>query len=381
MVNDFDSIFTFFGNENFNIKPKSQIGDSWLYNSIDSAKVIAIELRMFDTILDSVKLILINQFDTLIIAKNMGIVHFYDPLRSKNYNQIGIQNIYGTQNLNFWDIYNFNVGDIFQYQIGHGHSDGPYTAQYEQHTILDKEIGIDYYQYKIYRQVRDNLAFPNPYFYTDTQTITYLHYECLLEVNTGSWASFEHIVETFHPFVITRFYETDTLNQLILSYDANHRISSELINATCLNVYQDTLGIEDGNCFWFNIQYQAGLGKIIDKALYFETSFQKKLIGYDKGNGPTGDFQSLSFFTSNREIVGIDQLISISPNPASEKLQIELKSSPVELTIFNTLGKHVLNKQITESGILFIDEIPPGLYFVEACTTGNACGMQKIIFK
>lgn len=380
MVNDFDSVFTFYGNESFTIKAKASLGETWLFSAQASAEVIALEQRMFDTILDSVKLILINQLDTLILAKNMGIVHFYDPVRNKNYNQIGIEQIYGIQNLSFWDIYNFNVGDVFQYHTGYGHSDGPYLIEYEQRTILEKEIGIDYYQYKIFRQVRDNLAYPFPYFYTDTQTITYFQEEYLLGLNTGSWDSFEHFIYADPPFVITRFYSTDTLNQLVLSFDAQHRISSELINGCCLYVYQDTLGNASVGGFNLNIQYQSNLGKIFDEAMHFETTYIEKLIGYDKGNGPVGEFKPISFFTTNIELVEINQLLNIYPNPSSGKLQIELKSSPVQLTIFNTLGKHVLNKQITESTTLYLNEIPAGLYFMEACTLENACGVKKLIF-
>jgi hypothetical protein len=113
MLNDNDSIFTFVGRETFVLKPLLQPGESWLYNNIDSAKINSVEERLFDGINDSVKVVTINNSDTLILSKSFGIIEFPEKLRSNQHRQIGIEDVYGEQEIDFWDIYNFNVGDIF----------------------------------------------------------------------------------------------------------------------------------------------------------------------------------------------------------------------------------------------------------------------------
>jgi hypothetical protein len=380
MLNDNDSIFTFVGRETFVLKPLLQPGESWLYNNIDSAKINSVEERLFDGINDSVKVVTINNSDTLILSKSFGIIEFPEKLRSNQHRQIGIEDVYGEQEIDFWDIYNFNVGDIFQYHYSHSHSDGPYDIEYYQITILDKEIGIDYYQYEVNKKSHDVLVGTYSDFNT---TLTFNETNNLLYNHTGSWFPEQNNIAP-NPSILSKFHQRINQSEIQVKFDAKARVHSNIISNSwdCLSLVNDSLVYSNSSGCEVDIIYVPGLGNTKFYEHSFETSKSLTLTAHNIGNGNVGDFKPTSYYTSTKELMEINEIISFSPNPSNGVLQIELKqNAEVYLQLYNVLGQLILDKSIKHNSTLSIKNISPGVYLIHACTMNNECGVSRLIIK
>ena len=105
------------------IIPTSTVTQTWRFDSIynfDAACVSAASLTVFGQS-DSVKTIIVNGTDTLLLSKNFGILQFPEPYtKNKYYRLAGIENknsydqtaLYGEKVPNAWDFYSYSVGDI-----------------------------------------------------------------------------------------------------------------------------------------------------------------------------------------------------------------------------------------------------------------------------
>ena len=78
--------------------------------------------------------------------------------------------------------------------------------------------------------------------------------------------------------------------------------------------------------------------------------------------------------------------VNIYPNPAENLLNVELKTDsnyPVTITLFNSIGESVLNKQIECSGkeTLNLSSFSKGIYLVRVEAENNASYTQTIIIR
>ena len=109
------------------------------------------------------------------------------------------------------------------------------------------------------------------------------------------------------------------------------------------------------------------------------------LFAYDKAGNITQHTIQFVNSTGINEIFGLDDLISIFPNPASDKFVINFNNSKenFSLVILNIIGQVILSKKInTASNTEQVDLSgqPAGVYFVKLQTTDNTV-VKKIIKK
>ncbi|MFT5306731.1 MAG: hypothetical protein ACI89M_002257, partial [Chitinophagales bacterium] len=384
LISNFDTSYTYYGEDTFVLKPLKNLGENWMFNSNKVATVVGLEERVFDSQIDSVKLITIGNLDTLILSKSFGIIEFPDLKRDKQYIQLGIDETYGTQNISFEEIYNYEIGDVFQYVESYANPDDNYKW-YFKITILDKQQITNYFIYDIFlEERRENGENGNisPYTASSFTTTSITNTDFLLQLQTGSWASFFNTSSVSDPLLVSSYYYKDSLNMLVKAFDSKFRISSELLAVDCITLSGDSVGRHDGNCFDHIVEYQVGLGKIRDLLSYFETGHSTILIGYDKGFGVVGKIYEDDFYTSNNDVLDAKELISIYPNPAKEMLYFELTNpSLLSIQILNPLGELVLEKEISENQSISIENFASGLYFVQTCTKENICAINKLIIR
>jgi hypothetical protein len=78
-----------------------------------------------------------------------------------------------------------------------------------------------------------------------------------------------------------------------------------------------------------------------------------------------------SFLQYNCSVIGVDEMdenegLSVFPNPATEKIIIEIKSVSGEgaIEVYNNLGVLIKLYKIYSSGVIDVADLPPGLYFI-----------------
>lgn len=154
------------------IKPHCQVGQNWLFDSINNvtATCIAKLLQQTFGVADSVKHIVIGATDTLKLSKKFGILQF-PQLYSKNnyYRLVGIEDanrydstaLFGEKVPNAWDFYNFDPGDKFCITSSFYYKN--YSGCTEANlTIHKKQIVSDAYNYDAY-YIRTPTCYPRYY--------------------------------------------------------------------------------------------------------------------------------------------------------------------------------------------------------------------------
>ncbi|WP_179336567.1 DUF7619 domain-containing protein [Winogradskyella ludwigii] len=172
-------------------------------------------------------------------------------------------------------------------------------------------------------------------------------------------ASTFQMLRSSHDYVVTR-----TANNLEWNFD-NINLPAEQNDA------------EGSNGFvYFKIKPNAGyaIGDVIENSASIYFDFNAPII--------TNTFQTE--FIETLSVNGFDSnSFSLFPNPAKEKVTIQLASSNFEtgsVNIYNIQGKIILNdiKLETNASTIDISSLESGLYFVEL-TIGNTATVQKLI--
>ncbi len=136
-----NGLVTFMGNKDFTLNVTAGAGASWIFDTLRGSVATVLVVK-YDTIFgqhDSLKVIGVSNYDTLVLSKQYGLISFRDSSSSQIYSLKGIQ----SRNLGYHvpeygNIYNFNIGDVFEYRKH-------YTA-YEYSTGVDES---DYLHWKL----------------------------------------------------------------------------------------------------------------------------------------------------------------------------------------------------------------------------------------
>lgn len=207
------------------INGNCSIGESWLFDSISNKTAIcdtAFLMNIFGNT-DSVKRILINLTDTILLSKNYGLVSFPDfALSPSYYKLVGLQNSnLGLRVPTSIDFCNFNIGDEFEY---YSHSTStttiahPYqvttisTSTYSRYIIQSKVITSDSITYQIFGKRRVNGTIDSAwsstlvYHLNDSNEVTNSYYN---QYHLGLWTVFLNSVK---PDVSGKYYEKTTYN-------------------------------------------------------------------------------------------------------------------------------------------------------------------------
>jgi len=100
--------------------------------------------------------------------------------------------------------------------------------------------------------------------------------------------------------------------------------------------------------------------------------YRLKQFDYD-GRSALSEIRQVSFDASSTRI-------SISPNPASDFIQIQSVESSLSVQVYNTVGKLLLEDDLSADNILSVDALPAGAYVIRVLNeTGEVLTTQKII--
>jgi len=75
-----------------------------------------------------------------------------------------------------------------------------------------------------------------------------------------------------------------------------------------------------------------------------------------------------------------NNLVEIFPNPTNETIYIEFKElgyKNIKIQLINTLGQVLM--EANQKNILYIKDLPNGIYFVNIFSTNNLIVVKKII--
>lgn len=368
MLNENDSVYTFYGRDTFILKPLKNIGENWQYSNSKVASIINITTQNFGSTTDSIKIIWLGNTDTLVLSKNYGIVNFQDFVKEKTYKQCGIDNVYGNENLYYDDIFDFNVGDIFQYKES-SLSYGSQSRNYRREKILNYTV------------------------FQDTITIT-------KEVFSKNWNSIYGLEET----VIS----IDTVNYSYTSFDIDYRhiagqfIGNEIINKVVYDtiygtemknyipffeqidsnkyIPYDPYSITNAGYFKTTTHYAKGFGRIIQQGETLDYSYEERLIGYYKGIDTVGTIYNDDFYTSIKDVALENMGVSFYPNPTKNQLFIVNKENQeLYISLSNTLGQEVYNANINENHSINTQYFNKGIYILKVCTKQGICGTDKVM--
>ncbi|MEZ4977926.1 MAG: T9SS type A sorting domain-containing protein [Chitinophagales bacterium] len=384
MLNSFDTSYSFYGRDTFTIKTNASLGASWAYGSGRTATVIGEGVQSFDAQVDSIKTIWLGGGDTLVLAKEHGLVRFPCLWRNKLYQQIGIEEIYGAQDLSFWNVYNYEIGDVFQYRNSYGDADNnPSGVTYFLRIeILNKEInsnGFSYYahfkgKHSYYQSsIGGTHLVNNISDYFDTLNIVYD--DTILSKKTGTWFELPpgSGVSNIH---LSSFYEYDDWGNLTKSYDIPPSLGV-FVNIGGYFVCPSFCYLVD---FERRMEYKIGLGKTFDEGSFFESGFRDELIGYNKGAGIIGTVYPDEFYVGINDSPKINEMIRFYPNPIQDNLWIEvLYKDELQIELRNVYGQIIWSREIEESAQLDLSNHPKGIYFLQACTPGYPCASAKLI--
>lgn len=375
MLNNFDTSFTFIGKDTFTIKTNANIGDSWSYTATKTAIVID-EIEMnFENQIDSIKIVWLENTDTLIISKEHGIIQIPFFYKNKIYKQIGIKDNYGTQELSFWEVYDFNVGDIFQYKKGRGSSDYSSNLYYKL-EVTSKEIGLDYLKYTFKKN--EGIIY---------DTITYTlnsHEDSLLYGIIGDWFEIDNYnTSSYNLAYITPSYRYDINNVLSKYISAPPNLIQNNNSAIPIIIADfNTNNLILNSCGELSVFYKKSLGKTYQTIL---TCFDIEyfiLTGYYKGTDTVGTIYNDDYYVGIKELININNFINFYPNPTNSKLQIDLINNlKTQIELYNILGEKVFEESINQNKAIDVSALTKGLYLLKACNENNNCGSSKLIIK
>ncbi|MEZ4917266.1 MAG: hypothetical protein R2836_09825 [Chitinophagales bacterium] len=339
MFNQFDTSFIFYGYDTITIKPHKDIGESWSYTSNITATVYDKDLQLIGTQQDSIKIIVLSNYDTLLLSKSYGIIKYPYLYKNKTYIQVGIDNLYGIQNITFWNVFDFNIGDIFQYYESQGDAD--YISNYNYFKrihIIDKTILINGYRYIVNIKLKtEHETFYQGYHHTETiyneyeDTIFYyIENDSLLNKPTGSWFNIDF---NYYPnsILIASFYDLDELGTLKKIIDIPPSLGNFYpYSGFLIPINQNQCILQD---FERRIEYGLNIGMVLNKGAFFESGFTKELIGYYKGIDTVGTIYNDDFYTSIKNVALENIGISFYPNPTQNLFIVNKENQELNISL------------------------------------------------
>lgn len=396
------------------IKNAGLVGSTWLFDSVNTVTAIVVTSGIVTVFgqSDSVRTILLNNVDTLLLSKNFGILKFpelyaknkYYSLRGIERNKYYDQNaLYGQKVINAWDIHNYQVGDVFCFRkIFNDNKDisGPITHHlYQQTTITSKSITAGGYIYTVDRFTYGfalrwgSLVYKVDGYYSNAVPLSYyITGNSIMPENAiypGAISGYAIEAESQY------FYQQPSaINIGTLAKDLNGKYYKCLggitgsIAATCApsatlrGLYtfpnsspsQAILNIEP----WVEngiAMLQDGFGLINFSASVFELGVFRELLCFER-NG-------VSIY--GPKIVGINEIanespVRIYPNPASNTISI-LGNEIEELRFFNTDGRLVKELHGDFNQNIDVKDLTQGLYFIDVKTSAGNLYKQKLLIQ
>ncbi len=394
VANDCEYVFT--SNNELLIKPCAPVGETWIFENSQniSAEVIAItEGEVFGNT-DSLKHIALSNGDTVILSKSHGIIEFPHLDNDTYHRLMGIQ----TRDLGFkmpghQDFFDFNVGDILQYEHSVNGASGTFG------TTKIRVIGKDEFQDSIVYQFNRTyyLAYYNSSYGMGPDEV-YLEYS---GQDDYTYTLTKNNVTNFYPnqlFDMTEYClgESDYNYCGELNFDSQNMkhtlyfgekqgrrtklmYSDGYANSPYLDSYfipqnDSTDTLENGCSFGCHRVWEEGLGETAFLHTWFEGSSIRELTAYIIDGDTTGTITpDEDILISTTDIAYQTPQITLSPNPAVNTIQYDIQTntdlSNIEIKIYDTIGKTLIQQTGQQSTSIDISNLQNGIYFISFQTS------------
>ena len=374
-----DSAYWFTGITSKVILPYSNIGDQWLFDTLNNITASCQDIRSEFNFgyNDSVKIISLSSGDSILLSKGFGILQFPDFVHGGYYRLSGIDNEdIGETVPGFYEIFDFEVGDVFQTKQHYG-GQGYYHTLFIKYTILAKNVCSDTISYTVKRTGYD-IAHQDFYYYTPIYIDDIIDVQFQISSNLyfdiypmqayrtsicELYNSDVYYPITFYPFVSFLKYKKDENNDFTKESGG---LSSESQFIPGLYTLEDSLFIPiPENTYSFHFECKAGIGISNYSYTTLEWGENYKLLGYIKGGDTTGTVYSDSYLLG-KEIIKQETTIKVFPNPASDIVCVEGLRSGDIVRLHSILGREIKVVPATEDQIqISLKELSSGLYFLQ----------------
>jgi len=284
--------------------------------------------------------------------------------------------------------YSQNIGEYLQtINIGNNIFDTLYKIEYYHNNTnskIDSCIESDYnngewgYAYKndfIYDEVGVRLNIIT-YSFNQGQWINDSKYEWVYNHETHSYGVDNTLYMENDIRVMQRnYYLTDNSNNWTSQAISRYNISYDTSSNANYPIYPTISVFFEGWEKWFDI---------------INTQYPIAKDERWRENNNTGMLSYVETSTYNYEevVLGINNIekqnenISVYPNPTNNILNIEVQenSKPLQVTLYNTLGKEVMRTNLSSSQIN-IANLPQGLYLLNISSNGKILNTEKIVKK
>lgn len=280
------------------------------------------------------------------------------------------------QNVTDMDYANFQPGDALQYyKQGYG---GPGATQFAYFNLSTDTIGA--------RQMVGTI----PVYSVHGRVSEYMTQTGPPQWQTTSWQNpvsatiFMAAAPEFFFGIDTTLMPEETRNRFFYSYnptDTSYCITERVFGKLDNDIsYQSATINTFEPCGWYR-WFKAGLGTIeingCDDPDYSK-NFVVSLVYLNRSGMPCGSYSSLRIAQNP-----FRSLASISPNPASESINIQLPagpaSQPVAIAVSDLTGRQVYSRLISSDKIrISVADWPAGVYLLQLRSAGQAL-TQKIV--
>lgn len=380
--------YLFSGNETFILYPRAPLNFAWNYQVIGTdsltARVAEVGIREVFGVMDSVKYIVFEELDTMLLSKNHGILSF--PGLGGTYDLLGIEG----RNLGeilpgIKEIYDFQVGDVFQYfteNFGFGRleiirkvkilarEDQDSSIVYQTNVISNivdyPPLSAPVYSYGSYdEELTIDLTYDAPLKFLDE---TYPH-QLHAVSDADEWfppecsGPLNHPENIYLPFRIEKDPETGRITK---STEFPTILGSKKMYLF-INDTSDILRTEF--CVGYEVsEHQTGLGEVFKNAEILDNVVTTHLMGYVKGGDTTGIITPDIVLNVN-ESLEENSAVLIHPTLSDGQYSIKtIAGYSLQLAVYNPQGQLIRQISSQPSGQdIDLDLIPQpaGVYFVK----------------
>lgn len=400
-----DETLMFSDTSSWLFKPKCVLNEVWIFDAANSktAQCVSISTISIFNIVDSLRTIIIDGTDSLLLSKQFGIIQFPNVYgKNKYYRLVGIENVatyemnslFGLKVPNAWDFYNFDVGDKFcnsyyKFFVA-GSSNSHWTDNKEKVSIISKTVVATGYQYVINSKKQTHYYGYSPQYnnYNFKDTTIVISYTC----NTGKFEN------TMYPGQIINVCNVCTwaedFNNIVKFGKDNNGKFYKYAGPNCIGYTNVTLPnytvtpysysygpvlTPNAGVRIFAKVFGVGLGVVSDRYEWGAGSEERYCLtcAFKNGNLYLGTESDVSV-----QELSIKNSIRIYPNPVDEWLTITFKENLVDkVEIVNLLGEVVVSRQIV-SGIsqdFDFSVLTQGVYILEIYNQGKIVDVIKVI--
>lgn len=376
--------YHFSGDQDFSIYSRAPLDFSWVYQSNPSGDVIA-RIAQVDTMeifgmLDSVKYIVLDELDTIILSKSFGLLTF--PSTHGSFDLIGIEGRdLGEILPDTREFYDFQVGDVFQYRR-ESFAFSNTTETIRKVKILNREEQDSSIVYSI-NEIRSSVSYsftaPPFYSYSNidrdwTIDLTYdsplnflneMYPQQLFDLYEG-WDTFCGAPDDgiYTPVKI----EKDSVTGRIIKSMANNTADSYDNVFFFLDDNSDIL--MNGYCIAYTLrEHMTGLGEVYNEGEIIDNGYVERLVGYIKDGDTTGIITPDAVILSLENESLKKSSAIIHPNFSNGFFQLKTtEGHALEISIYYMNGQLVQSITDQRSGQdieLDLSIQPNGVYFVQ----------------